>query len=217
MKILIGCEYSGTVRDAFIRAGHDAMSCDILPTMRPGPHYEGDLMDVLYKYNWDMVIAFPPCTHLSYAGAQHFKKKRQDGRQQNAVNFVKNIWLSPIKKICIENPRGHLFQAMRQPDQIINPWQFGHEAQKTTCLWLKGLPKLIPTKIVDKGEFHEYISKTTGKIKRQPLWFYKCWGKKNCDLMRSKTFDGIAEAMASQWGKPAIVQSQIDFETIQLL
>jgi len=210
MKILIGCEYSGVVRDAFIKKGHEAVSCDILPTSSPGPHIQGNLLDVIND-GWDMLIAFPPCTHLSFAGAQHWVQKRKDGRQQQAVEFVKKLMLSPINKIAIENPRGYLFQAIRKPDQIINPWQFGHEAQKTTCLWLKNLPLLTPTKIVSKGDFKYWTDKRTGKLKRQPMWFYQCYGKKDCDLIRSKTFDGIADAMANQWSKPGIIQTKINF------
>jgi site-specific DNA-cytosine methylase len=194
MKVLIACEYSGIVRDAFIRHGHDAMSCDILPTESAGPHYEGDVLDILDRA-WDMMIAHPPCTHLAVSGAKHFAQKRADGRQQAALDFVQQLLLANIPMIALENPIGIISTQIRKPDQIIQPWQFGDQAQKTTCLWLKNLPPLVPTDIVDKGEF--YISPTG---KRLPKWYSDNKSAK----VRSKTFQGIADAMAKQWGDISI-------------
>lgn len=190
MKILIACEYSGAVRDAFIRAGHEALSCDLLPTDAPGPHYQGDVRDLL-DYPWDMLIAFPPCTHLAVSGAKHFKSKRLDGRQYAGASFFMSMTKLPIEKICIENPVGIMSMLFRKPDQIIQPWQFGDSFQKSTCLWLKNLKPLKHTNVVEKGEF--YISPTGKKL---PKWYSDNKDAKN----RSKTFPGIAQAMADQWG-----------------
>ena len=190
MKILVACEYSGRVRDAFTKKGHDAISCDILPTELPGPHYEGDILDILHD-KWDMIIAFPPCTHLACSGAKHFAKKREDGRQQQGIDFFMMFANHPCFKICIENPVGIMSTVWSKPSQIIQPYQFGDPYQKTTCLWLRGLPNLKPTKIVDKGEFV-----TTPSGKKLPKWYSDNKSAKN----RSKTFQGIADAMASQWG-----------------
>ncbi len=189
MKILIACEYSGRVRDAFIAKGHDAMSCDIEPTDSPGPHYQGDVRDILDD-NWDMVIAFPPCTHLAVSGAKHFAQKRADGRQQEGIDFF--MLFTELKvPYCIENPVGIMSTEWRKPDQIIQPWQFGDPFQKTTCLWLNDLPPLVHTNIVEKGEF--YVSPSGKKL---PLWYSKNKSAKN----RSTTFQGVANAMADQWG-----------------
>ena len=190
MKVLVACEYSGRVRDAFISRGHDAMSCDLLPTDAPGPHYQGDVFDVIDD-GWDLMIAFPPCTHLAVSGAKHFAQKRADGRQQQGIDFFLKIANANIPKIAVENPVGIMSTIYRKPDQIIQPWQFGENAQKTTCLWLKDLPKLTPTNIVDKGEF--YISPTGKKL---PKWYSDNKSAK----VRSKTFQGIADAMGLQWG-----------------
>jgi len=189
MKILIACEYSGIVRDAFTRLGHDAMSCDLLPTDSPGSHYCGDVRDVL-DYPWDLMIAHPPCTHLSVSGAKHFEEKRKNGRQQSAVSFFMMLTKSPIPRIAIENPICIMSSIYRKPDQIIQPWQFGDEFQKTTCLWLKGLPQLTHTELVGKGDFV-----TTPSGKRLPKWYSDNKSAKS----RSKTFPGIAKAMAMQW------------------
>jgi hypothetical protein len=190
MKILIACEYSGVVRDAFIAKGHDAMSCDLLPTDAPGPHYQGDVLDII-KDGWDMVIAFPPCTHLAVSGAKHFAAKRADGRQQEGIDFFNLFTNLDVERVCIENPIGIMSKLYRKPNQIIQPWMFGDKAQKSTCLWLKGLPTLVPTDIVDKGEF--YISPSGKKL---PKWYSDNKSAK----VRSKTFQGIANAMADQWG-----------------
>ena len=188
MRVLIACEYSGTVRDAFIRGGHDAMSCDLLPTDALGPHYQGSLFDVI-DYPWDLAIFHPPCTHLSVSGSRHFAEKRIDGRQQAAVSFFMRIVRESqhIPRTAIENPVCIMSSLYRKPDQIIQPWQFGHGETKATCLWLKGLPLLVPTNIVEGRE---------ARIHRMPPSPYR-------SKARSKTFSGIAEAMAQQWGTPA--------------
>jgi hypothetical protein len=185
VKVLIACEYSGRVRDAFIRAGHDAMSCDLLPTDAPGPHYEGSLFDVI-DYPWDLMIAHPPCTHLAVSGSRHFDVKRMDGRQQSAVAFFMQIVRRSehIKRVAIENPVCVMSSLYRKPDQVIQPWMFGHGETKATCLWLKNLPKLRPTDIVDGREAR--IHKMPPSADRWKL--------------RSETYAGIAQAMADQWG-----------------
>ncbi len=183
MKVLIACEYSGTVRDAFTELGHDAMSCDLLPTEKPGSHYEGDVRDVL-DYPWDLMIAHPPCTHLSVSGARHFKEKQLDGRQQASVSFFMLLAKADIPLIAIENPVCVISSLWRKPDQIIQPWQYGHGETKSTCLWLKGLPNLTPTEIVEGRE---------ARIHRLPPSAER-W------KIRSETYLGIAKAMASQWG-----------------
>jgi hypothetical protein len=147
MKVLIACEYSGTVRDAFTALGHEAMSCDLLPSDRPGNHYQGDVRDVLYD-GWDLMIAHPPCTDLAVSGARHFSEKIADGRQQRALDFVRLLLDAPIEHIALENPISVISSKIRKPDQIIQPWQFGHGETKATCLWLKNLPSLVPTDIV---------------------------------------------------------------------
>ena len=183
MKILIACEYSGEVREAFRSRGHDALSCDLLPTDAPGPHYQGPVEDVI-RDGWDMMIAFPPCTHLAVSGARWFKEKRADGRQQEALSFVRMLMDAPIDRIAIENPVSIISSQIRKPDQTIQPWQYGHGETKRTCLWLKNLPKLQPTDIVEGRE--QRIWKMPPSADR--------WKE------RSKTFQGIANAMAEQWG-----------------
>ena len=185
LRVLIACEYSGIVRDAFIRAGHDAMSCDMMPTESHGPHYQGDLFDVI-DYPWDLAIFHPPCTHLSVSGSRHFAAKRMDGRQQAAVSFFMRIvrQSAHIPMTAIENPVCIMSSMYRKPDQIIQPWMFGHGETKATCLWLKGLPLLHPTNIVEGRE--QRLHKLPPSPDR--------WKE------RSKTFSGIAEAFASQWG-----------------
>lgn len=179
MRVLVACEYSGTVRDAFIRAGHDAISCDLLPTDLPGPHYQGDVMEIIND-GWDLMIAHPPCTHLAVSGARHFAKKLASGVQDDALDFVWHLMTAKIEKIAIENPISIISSRIRKPDQIIQPWQFGHGETKATCLWLKNLPKLTPTNIVDGRE---------ARVHRMPPGPDR-WKK------RSTTFKGIAEAMA---------------------
>ncbi len=204
LSVLVACEFSGVVRDAFIKAGHDAWSCDLLPTegCRAGNHLVGDirwaLEGDLFKYpdpvdirtghrpltkQWDILIAFPPCTHLAVSGARWFKDKQQE--QADAIQFVRDLMAAPIEYIAIENPIGVLSTHIRKPDQIIQPWQFGHGEIKATCLWLKNLPLLKPTKIVSGREprvHHEPPSPDRWKA-------------------RSRTLPGIAAAMADQWSK----------------
>ena len=181
MRVLVACEYSGTVRDAFLRIGHDAMSCDLLPTDKPGPHYQGDVFDVIND-GWDLMIAHPPCTHLAVSGARWFKDKVTE--QEEALDFVRKLINADIDRICIENPVSIISSRIRKPDQTIQPWQFGHGETKRTCLWLKGLPKLIPTDIVDGRD--------------QRIW--KLPPSPDRWKIRSATFQGIADAMANQWG-----------------
>lgn len=180
MKVLVACEYSGTVRDAFIRAGHDAMSCDLLPTDVDGPHYQGDVFDVI-EQGWDLMIAHPPCTHLAVSGARWFKDKIKE--QQEALSFVRLLMDSDIPRIAIENPVSIISSRIRKPDQIIHPWMFGHGETKATCLWLKNLPLLQPTKVVEGRE--QRIHRMAPGPNR--------WKE------RSKTYQGIADAMAQQW------------------
>lgn len=184
MKVLVACEFSGTVRDAFRALGHDAMSCDLLPTEREGPHHMGDVRDVLWQ-DWDLLIAHPPCTHLAVSGARWFKDKVKE--QAQALDFVRVLMGASIPRIAIENPISVISSRIRKPDQIIQPWQFGHGETKATCLWLKGLPKLIPTSIVGGRE---------ARVHRMPPGPNR-WKE------RSRTFPGIAAAMASQWSTVA--------------
>tara|TARA_B110000444_G_C18687638_1_gene522738 strand:- start:54 stop:695 length:642 start_codon:yes stop_codon:yes gene_type:complete len=203
MKILVACEESQAVTIELRKLGHIAFSCDILPCSGGYPewHYQENVFKV-FKKDWDMMIAFPPCTHLASSGARHFKEKIQDGRQQKGIDFFMKLVNAPIAKIAIENPIGVMSSKYRKPDQIIQPWQFGDKAQKSTCLWLKNLPKLEPTNIVAKGEFIEFISKK-GVKKRQPKWYFDALRiaktPQERSTLRSKTFMGIAKAMSSQW------------------
>ena len=185
MKVLVACEYSGRVRDAFLANGHDAMSCDLLPTEVPGPHYQGSVADVINE-GWDLMICHPPCTHLAVSGARHFAAKKASGVQDEALDFVRLLLDAPIPRIALENPISIISSRIRKPDQIIQPWQFGHGETKATCLWLRGLPLLIPTNIVDGRE-----PKVHMMAPGPDRW-------KN----RSRTFEGIAKAMADQWGNP---------------
>jgi len=183
MKILVACEFSGIVRDAFIARGHDAISCDLLPTERPGPHIQGDVLDILGD-GWDMMIAHPPCTHLAVSGARWWKEKQKDGRQQKAIGFFVSLMKAPIPRTCVENPVGIISSVYRGPDQYIHPWQFGHGETKKTGLWLAGLPLLESTNIVEgrKARIHRM---SPGKDRGR---------------LRSITYQGIAEGMAAQWG-----------------
>ena len=183
MRVLVACEYSGRVRDAFIARGHDAISCDLLPTDVPGPHYQGDVMDLIGD-GFDLMIAHPPCTHLAVSGARHFAAKRASGVQQQALDFVRALLNAPITQIALENPVSIISSAIRKPDQIIQPWQFGHGETKATCLWLKGLRPLVPTNIVSGRE---------ARVHRMPPSADR-W------RLRSTTYAGIASAMAEQWG-----------------
>jgi site-specific DNA-cytosine methylase len=190
-RVLVACEYSGTVRDAFISLGHEAMSCDILPTEYPGPHYRGDVFDVL-NYPWDLMIAHPPCTHLAVSGSKYFQDKRMDGRQQFAVSFFMRLARADIKHIAIENPVCIMSSAWRKPDQIVQPWQFGHPESKATCLWLKNLPALEPTNVLQKRDRWE--NQTQSGQNRLPP-------SEDRWKIRSRTYSGIALAMAEQWGE----------------
>lgn len=183
MKVLVACEYSGVVRDAFIKRGHNAMSCDLLQTDVDGPHYQGNVFDIIND-GWDLMIAHPPCTHLAVSGARHFAAKRANGRQQEGIDFFMALANAPIERYAIENPISIMSTVWRKPDQIIHPWQFGHGETKATCLWLKNLPLLQPTNVVDGRE--QRIHKMPPHPNR--------WKE------RSKTFQGIADAMAEQWG-----------------
>jgi len=192
MKVLVACEFSGTVRDAFLAKGHDAMSCDVLDTDVPGPHYKGDVRDILGD-GWDLMIAHPPCTYISNAGAKHLYPKgvlNQDrlALGMEAVAFFRTLLEADIPKICIENPIPSRVFGISDYTQIIQPYEHGHPFQKKTCLWLKGLPKLVHTDIVERGE----TTRQAGN------WFNK--GGKDRQKNRAVTFPGIAAAMAQQWG-----------------
>jgi len=183
MRILVGCEFTQIVCKAFRDKGHDAFSCDILPTDgKPDWHIQDDVLNHLDD-RWDMAIFFPPCTHLCSSGARWWPNKKKE--QADAIEFFKKLMAAPIPKIAIENPVGIISTAIRKPDQIIQPWQFGHGEVKTTCLWLKNLPKLTPTDIISGRD--------------QRLW--KLSPSKTRSMERSKTYHGIAAAMAEQWGQ----------------
>ena len=181
MRVLVACEYSGVVRDAFAALGHDAWSCDLLPTERLGNHINGDVLQHLHR-GWDLMIAHPPCTHLAVSGARWFKDKLQE--QAAALDFVRRLLDAPIPRIALENPVSIISSRIRKPDQIIQPWQYGHGETKATCLWLKNLPKLTPTNIVDGREARVH------KMPPSP----DRWKE------RSRTYQGVANAMAAQWG-----------------
>ena len=203
MRILVACEESQAVTKELRKLGHEAFSCDLLPCSGGHPewHLQQDVFEVINK-GWDMMIAFPPCTDLAVSGARHFERKRADGSQQKSIKFFMDLANAPIEKIALENPIGIISSEWRKPDQIIQPWHFGDKAQKSTCLWLKNLPKLQHTNIVEKGEFFEFTSKK-GEKKRMPMWYYKALQDAKTPeqrrTLRSKTFKGIASAMAKQW------------------
>lgn len=190
MKILVACEFSGVVRDAFIKAGHEAMSCDLLPTEAPGPHYQGDVRDLL-DYPWDMMIAHPPCTDLATSGAAWFEKKKETGTQYASASFFMMLTKVDIPKIAIENPVGIMSSVFRKPDQIVQPWHFGHMEKKATCFWLKGLPPLQYTNVV-YDEMMELPKNQIERVRNMP-------DSKNRWKLRSTTYTGIADAMAQQW------------------
>jgi site-specific DNA-cytosine methylase len=216
MRILIACEESQAVCKEFRKLGHEAYSCDILDCSGGHPewHFKSDIFEVINK-GWDMMIAFPPCTHLTVSGARHFEQKRKDGRQKQGIDFFMYMINAPIEKIAVENPIGIMSNIYRKPDQIIQPYYFGDPFQKTTCLWLKNLPKLYynlesnlfdsnVTATKNKGEMIYWIDKKTGKQKSQAKWYYDALinakTKEERSTLRSKTFPGIAKAMAEQWG-----------------
>jgi len=210
-RVLVACEESQAVTLAFRKLGFEAYSCDILPCSGGHPewHYQQDVFEVIDK-GWDLMIAHPPCTYLSVSGARHLYNK--DGspneeryeNQRQALLFVYKLMMAKIPRIAIENPISVISSKLRKPDQIVQPYWFGDSASKSTCLWLKDLPKLVPTNMVDKGEFKEWIDSKTGKPKRQAMWYYEALQKAKSPeerrSLRSKTFQGIADAMAEQWG-----------------
>lgn len=196
MKVLVACEYSGVVRDAFIKAGHNAVSCDILPTDMPGPHHQGDVIEILSD-GWDLMVAHPPCTYISVSGMHWTKRGLRDPKlTEDALGFVRLLLDAPIKHIALENPISIISTQIRKPDQIIQPWMFGHDASKATCLWLKNLPRLIPTKTIEarivNGKRRWSNQTDSGQNKLGPST--DRW------KIRSATFPGIADAMATQWG-----------------
>ncbi len=196
MRVLIACEYSGRVREAFRALGHDAWSCDLLPSEDGSPnHIQGDCLPVAYFMEWELMVAHPPCTHLSVSGARHFEEKRADGRQKEAVDFfMKLVSVPSIPRIAIENPVCIMSSVWREPDQIIQPWQFGHGETKATCLWLKGLPPLLPTKIVEGREPRIHMMPPSPDRWKE----------------RSRTYEGIASAMAAQWGNYTDLVTQME-------
>jgi hypothetical protein len=201
LKVLVACEYSGRVRDAFIARGHTAMSCDLLPTDAPGPHYQGDVFDIIDQ-GWDLMIAHPPCTYLSVSGMHWTTRGLRDPKlTEDALNFVRCLMDAPIAKIAIENPISVISSRIRKPDQIISPYQFGHDASKKTCLWLKGLPLLTPTQMIEP----RIVITPSGKPAKR--WGNQCdnYGQDKLPpsadrwKLRSATYQGIADAMAAQW------------------
>jgi hypothetical protein len=193
MRVLVACEFSGVVRDAFIARGHEAMSCDLLPTEKSGPHYQGDVRDVL-DYPWDLMIAHPPFTHLAVSGAAWFAKKRMEGAQQASASFFIGLWKCDIPRIAIENPVCVISSLWRKPDQIIQPHMFGHPERKTTCLWLRNLPSLVSTNLVALPELQPGQSKRSlNRLDHLPPSDDR-W------KLRSETYQGVADAMAHQWG-----------------
>jgi site-specific DNA-cytosine methylase len=211
MKILVACEESQAITKEFRALGHEAYSCDILPCTGGHPewHLQGDVFGFIDQ-GWDLMVAHPPCTFLSVSGARHLYNK--DGsknlerykNQREALNFVERLMACNIPRIAIENPVSVISSQIRKPDQIVQPWMFGDSASKTTCLWLKNLPKLVATNVVDKGDFKEWVDKKSGKVKRQATWYYDALinakSPEERRSLRSKTFKGIAQAIASQWG-----------------
>jgi site-specific DNA-cytosine methylase len=197
MRVLVACEFSGIVREAFKKRGHDAWSCDFLPTEIPGQHIRGDVLEILND-GWDLIIAHPPCTYLCVAGL-HYSKKDPERRAKTllAYEFFMKLYNAPIEKACIENPVGYISTAFRKPDQIIDPFNFGVAERKKTCLWLRGLPPLIK-KTNLKVEPNHIITRKTGKKSGGPYRYYWRQGKSAKD--RSRTFGCIAKAMAEGWG-----------------
>lgn len=193
MRVLVACEFSGVVAEAFRSLGHYSLSCDIVPSSTERiNHYQGDVRDILSE-GWDLMIAHPPCTHLAVSGAKHFPAKRADGRQQEGVDFFMTLMNADIPRIAVENPIGIMSTLYRKPDQIVQPWWFGDEATKATCLWLKNLPTLNPDSIVSKGERH-----VTKSGKSLPKWYNLPPSPERSNI-RSVTFPGFARAMAEQW------------------
>lgn len=181
MQVLVACEFSGVVREAFLAQGHEAISCDLEPSERPGPHLQQDVREILHG-GWEMLLAFPPCTYLCNSGARWWAQRQQE--QQDALAFVNLLLDAPIRYIVLENPEGRISTAIRRPDQIIHPWEYGHGEEKKTCLWLKNCPLLQPTHLVSGRE--------------QRVW--RMGPSKHRSRERSRTYAGIAMAMAAQWG-----------------
>ena len=201
MRVLVACEFSGIVRDAFARRGHDAWSCDLLPSEKPGNHLQIDVAEVIGDEAWDMIIAFPPCTHLAVSGSKYFKQKQADGRQQQGIDFFMQFVNAKCEKIAIENPVGIMSSRYRRPDQIIQPYEFGHPESKKTCLWLKGLPPLMATQLLERpacGYWNNQTKDGQNKLIVDGKWIG--FNDKRTAHLRSKTYPGIAEAMAEQWG-----------------
>lgn len=190
MRVLVACERSGRVRDAFLAKGHDAWSCDLFPSEAGGPHMVGDVLDKL-GLGWDMMIAHPPCTHLAVSGARWFSAKRQ--QQREALDFVRHLLAAPIPRVCIENPVSILSTVFREPDQVIQPWQFGHPEAKATCLWLVNLPVLFPTRVLALPECGYWQNQTPSRQN-------KLGPSHERTALRAKTYEGVATAMAEQWG-----------------
>ena len=190
MNILVACEESGIVRDAFLQRGHNAISCDLVSSSAAGPHIIGDALDAIASQQFDLLIAFPPCTHLASSGARWFPAKRADGRQQDAIQFIRALMAANIPQIAIENPVGVISTQIQRPSQIIQPWQFGEDASKKTCLWLQGLPLLTPTNIITKLRYANQTPSGQNRLGPSPTRAAE----------RSRTYQGIADAMAEQWG-----------------
>jgi hypothetical protein len=210
LNVLIACEFSGAIRQEFRKLGHNAISCDLVEAVDHSPyHHEGDVRNIIPAYKWDLMIAHPPCTYLTLAGNRWFKPEyaekyptRQQDRQ-DAIKFFMDLYNADIPHIAVENPIGIMSSQFRKADQIIQPWQFGDPFQKSTCLWLKNLPKLNPTLIVDKGEMYEFVSKK-GVKKRQPKWYFDALVGKSPEerqKIRNTTFPGIAKAIAQQYSE----------------
>lgn len=195
MRVLVACEFSGTVRDAFIARGHDAWSCDLLPTDNPGPHWQGDVFEILYRTSWDLLIAHPPCTYLTVSANKWMKPEYADRfpdrprQRQEAFEFFMALYNAPVEKVAVENPIGVVSSMFRKPDQVIQPYQFGHPERKATCLWLRNLPKLVPTNVVPLPEKRSEAHKMHYLPPSPDRW-----------KLRSVTYKGIAQAMAEQWG-----------------
>ena len=204
MKVLVACEYSGIVREAFRRRGHDAWSCDLLDTEQPGPHYKCDVLEVL-GLGWDLMIAHPPCTYLSRAGARFWNTPGRAEKRDEAMAFFMELWNAPLSRVCVENQVGYPWSMFRRPDQIINPFQFGDPARKKTCLWMRGLPLLVTS----PGLFQQCTTKAIPAPSPVFVEASGCKARHFTDSIgnvpdrwkiRSRTFPGIAEAMAEQWG-----------------
>lgn len=199
MKVLIACEFSGVVRDAFLGRGHDAISCDLEPTEKPGPHYQGDVRDILYSENWDLMIAHPPCTYLTTTANRYYDYPGRKEKRDEAIKFFMELVNAPVPHTAIENPVGYINTIYREPDQIIQPYYFGHPMKKTTCLWLKNLPLLQPTNMLPEPE-PLYIRETDKGKGKKIHWCETIGGSREKKFReRSRTFPGIAAAMAQQW------------------